>query len=596
MAKQLPDQWHKIATGETGHKVSKILLFRATWAAQGYELPEFTSSDTATKTAGRKRSKHIAMVGDYYAEELNTRFQASWLSLLPGNKIGCQMCKNLQDQINRGGIKYATTNRQKIIDATAVNASQINVFVPSSLVHLYTGSDSCKSKIGEALDAAIARAIADDVPKTPATPLNRSIKSSRLYQEAISGTPAPRPFLSPPPINLVWHIWPVPDAWEWHADRLNEILPLITGQIFIGVAIDSDTATLEEVRSRIPDSRIVWLPHPNNATTGEVETVERAFPLLDLSVDSVTIYGHAKGVRPHTRNSEAVRIWTECMYETVSFNVAASIERMTQGYHMFGSFRTFGWFLFKQKWPWHYSGTFFNFRTKAVLGNGVPALKQKYGGVEGWPGDVTPLTEAWCEFRDNSPLKYQYDEKHLPVIISEQLKWESLRFGGVPMEQHVREFDWLVSQLHDCQSILIIGSRHGGMEHHLSLRCSQLTKITSVDIDPLPGNTATELIVGSSADKQIQRRVTELGPFDAVFIDGDHKQAGVRADWEFAKRLGAKRIFFHDFTDAAYHRLTGCEVHLVVPDVLRECRDKNWETSSKVVGCGWGGILQVETS
>jgi hypothetical protein len=91
----------------------------------------------------------------------------------------------------------------------------------------------------------------------------------------------------------------------------------------------------------------------------------------------------------------------------------------------------------------------------------------------------------------------------------------------------------------------------------------------------------------------VQEWIRKQGPFDAVFIDGDHKADGVRQDWEFAKSLDPRTIFFHDFTNAVYHRLCGCEVHHVVPDVIAESEANGWRVSSKAVGCGWGGILQV---
>jgi len=39
---------------------------------------------------------------------------------------------------------------------------------------------------------------------------------------------------------------------------------------------------------------------------------------------------------------------------------------------------------------------------------------------------------------------------------------------------------------------------------------------------------------------------------DFVWIDGDHSEAGCRADWRFAQRLGARAVGFHDIS----HRRT----------------------------------------
>jgi pimeloyl-ACP methyl ester carboxylesterase len=247
------------------------------------------------------------------------------------------------------------------------------------------------------------------------------------------------------------------------------------------------------------------------------------------------------------------------------------------------------------KYRWHYSGTFFNFRTQSIFRNGVPGIQQKYGGTEAWPGDVCRAENAWCEFADNSPWIRQYDAKLMEKMIPDQLHWESNRYGDGPkMEQHVREFEWLVEQLRDCRSLLVIGSRHGGLEYHLAKRIPHLAgRVVAVDSEPLPDNTSPRLIIGSSHDHDVQEWLRKQGPFDAVFIDGDHTEAGVRSDWEFAKSLNAGKVFFHDFTDAAYHQLCNCEVHKMWPDVIAESKARGWEMSQKVVGCGWGGIGAV---
>lgn len=131
------------------------------------------------------------------------------------------------------------------------------------------------------------------------------------------------------------------------------------------------------------------------------------------------------------------------------------------------------------------------------------------------------------------------------------------------------------------------------MEHRIRQRCPHIENMLSIDPDPLPENEA-RLLLGSSHDSEIQRTAREMGPWDAVFIDGDHTEDGCRQDWNFAKSLNPRRIFFHDFTDAEYHPMNGCYVNLVWDDVLREASENNWAISSKVVGCGWGGIGQVQ--
>lgn len=53
------------------------------------------------------------------------------------------------------------------------------------------------------------------------------------------------------------------------------------------------------------------------------------------------------------------------------------------------------------------------------------------------------------------------------------------------------------------------------------------------------------LFLGDSKDPSIIEAVEELGPFDFVFIDGDHTYEGVLSDWNNYGHLG-RRVVFHD--------------------------------------------------
>jgi predicted O-methyltransferase YrrM len=53
------------------------------------------------------------------------------------------------------------------------------------------------------------------------------------------------------------------------------------------------------------------------------------------------------------------------------------------------------------------------------------------------------------------------------------------------------------------------------------------------------------LFLGNSRDRKIIDAVRKLGPFDFVFIDGDHTYEGVRADWESYGPMG-RLVAFHD--------------------------------------------------
>lgn len=408
--------------------------------------------------------------------------------------------------------------------------------------------------------------------------------------------PDAKPFIGDVIFNLIYHLYPVKGVWEWHAERVNDLLQTINGKAIIGIVTDDTTASLDEVRKWIPDYRVIWIENENipecgdlslrGKPFGEVATLEQALPMLANTGDSITIYAHGKGIRQHTRDCEAVRLWTEIMYETVSFAQEETIKSMEQGFDFFGSFRTFGFRPFVPKYQWHFSGTFFNFRTQCAFNEGVPVkVQQVYGGVEAWPGDVVPSHKAFCSFEDNSPWLRQYSlESMYPRVVDRQMQWEVDRIGEIRCEQHKREIEWFIGHLRAGDRILVIGSKHGGVESLIKSRISDVTTV-SVDISPQEDNRHA-MIVGNSSNLDIQNRISQHGPFDIVFIDGDHSYAGVRADWEYTQSLNPRLIAFHDIATAVKHRREGCEVDRL----WSEIKSSGFRTSEKIVGCGWGGL------
>lgn len=67
------------------------------------------------------------------------------------------------------------------------------------------------------------------------------------------------------------------------------------------------------------------------------------------------------------------------------------------------------------------------------------------------------------------------------------------------------------------------------------------------------------LILGDSHHPDTLAKVTELGPYDFIFIDGDHSYKGVKMDWEMYGPLG-KQVVFHDIVKPERGRNPGLEV------------------------------------
>ncbi|MCP4783356.1 MAG: hypothetical protein GY878_07380 [Fuerstiella sp.] len=414
----------------------------------------------------------------------------------------------------------------------------------------------------------------------------------RLHEAALAAPPPePFPFVGEPVRNMIWHVWPV-EGWRRHVERIKDLAATCDGQRIVGLSISPDSETADTVRGELGDG-YTYLEFMNKGQgdgtgSGEVQTLRAALPMLDAAdPDSITIYGHCKGVRPHTRDMEAVHLWCDLMWEMVALNYEQATAAMEAGYQMFGAFRTFGGMPLQPAYSWHYSGTFFQFRTASLLENGITPVKGGYGGTEAWPGDCVLTQYAHCVFGDGLGFKAPYDVTNWPAWIDQVFEWEVNRIGGPRTEQHKRELDWLLDRLDGVRSMLVIGSKHGGLEYHISQRYPQM-EIISVDIAPQADNAAQHVHVGSSADPVLRDLIRAAYNFDAVFIDGDHTLAGVTADWEFAQTLEPSRIYFHDIHDGLKHRREGCQVDQLWANIKQDHK-----TAEKIVGVGWGGIGEV---
>lgn len=144
-------------------------------------------------------------------------------------------------------------------------------------------------------------------------------------------------------------------------------------------------------------------------------------------------------------------------------------------------------------------------------------------------------------------------------------------FSTLPAVQVKGELDFLLSSIvnHGVRSYLEVGTGRGDTFHEIVCRCLPVgSRVVAVDLpqsgwglsdskrmldaaifDLKAKGYDARAIYGSSREKNVIDEVDKLGPFDCVFIDGDHTLSGVSADWNLYGQHAQKITAFHDIAD-----------------------------------------------
>lgn len=182
---------------------------------------------------------------------------------------------------------------------------------------------------------------------------------------------------------------------------------------------------------------------------------------------------------------------------------------------------------------------------------------------------------------------------------------DTLYFHSAPTPVPIFQREWEFAQIltlytqRQPHKVLEVGTLHGGTLYHWLRLAVPGTHVVSVDsymagvdnrhlyADWTPDGVALHALAGDSRDPCIIDQVRALGPFDWVFIDADHYEAGVQADWDTYGPLCAPGgvVALHDICPSPHSWLQ-------VDRLWRRIQAQGYITQELVCAYGldWSGI------
>lgn len=223
--------------------------------------------------------------------------------------------------------------------------------------------------------------------------------------------------------NLIFHCSPFDssDVWERNLSQLRRRWHVFNGKKIVSVSTGGGMERPRAVRKLLPDPEIEWLEFPNDHLMREATSFYPMLRLLTPAANEATFYAHAKGV---TRAASDRRItdWRNQMYAHL-LDRSDECMKLLLSRPCVGTYRVVNLplggmdFLARdlRAQSWHYSGTFFWFRNKDVLGH-PNAFKVPMSGyaVEFYLSFLFSAEQSACIYRDNRPDPYHADHEPCP--------------------------------------------------------------------------------------------------------------------------------------------------------------------------------------
>ena len=182
----------------------------------------------------------------------------------------------------------------------------------------------------------------------------------------------PQPFPGEPIRHLLFFFCPkVEEPTRYHLNQLKQSVGQFNGRKICCVAKGARTLEKEiqpELESLFDEIFYVTNTTQFTEAMGFIPLLER---IESTDPNECFTYAHSKGMRSRNLgndpsiSADAVRNWTQALYENTVRNWEPTREALEAGYAMAGSFK---WDQrhFPSKYGWHYSGTFYTVRSAAL--------------------------------------------------------------------------------------------------------------------------------------------------------------------------------------------------------------------------------------
>lgn len=237
--------------------------------------------------------------------------------------------------------------------------------------------------------------------------------------------------------NLLYFVCPIKDngVWQSNIAQLLKRIALFNGKRIVAIARGTMLRKRgirpqnfdypETVIDAFGDSGCEFLTVENDNKTGEVQAWQSLWErVLPGDPDSVTFYGHAKGVtRP--LHSPAHR-WTEILYES-TLDYWPLVLGQLREFPVTGSFKKLGYCFPGVNSSFHFSGTFVWWRNADLAARAWQHPPRQWAGTEAMPGILYKPEEAGCLFLEafGTVLNCYSEDYMVRVVEPEYLKWKA---------------------------------------------------------------------------------------------------------------------------------------------------------------------------